>query len=286
MSAKSVTTVATVSSASSPAKSAPKVVDIYAVDFLQYALGLAKTFTVSFDKVDFLIVGLDVEHYIHPPRTIMEISLPVLDIRNIAGRKPGVHGYNFLRAIKHNHLRIREMAQFRNNAPFADGYAKHDAFEFGKSEFVARSDVKDILTNILRVRDHQVPSAITIPAYRSVIIVGHAVKEDLDKVEKEFGFSFTDLGCIKHIIDLQLVAQRELRIPKPPSLRTIMTQLGFFSNNLHNAGNGKKIPKSLFKLAFHLNDGLSGNRRTTHTQYPLLRSLSTLLISPLARDTH
>jgi hypothetical protein len=58
----------------------------------------------------------------------MKFSVPVLDSRDVVGLQSGPHGLNILSKIKFNHFRIREMGQWRNIAPFAKGYDKHDMF--------------------------------------------------------------------------------------------------------------------------------------------------------------
>lgn len=176
------------------------------VEVVQYALGLKPTKACT--KADFLIVGLDQETYTENPKAIMEFSVPVLDTRDIA---PEDGSPTILQRIKHNHFRIREMAQYKNNAPYLKGkYNNHDKFEFGRTEWTSKSDVKDLLTQLVRVLDE------ATGRFRSVILVGHALDSDLSPMKQEFGFNFSKTRCIDRMIDLQDLAQAELHFCQTP----------------------------------------------------------------------
>jgi hypothetical protein len=197
------------------------------VEVLQYALGLKTSKACT--KAEFLIVGLDQETYTENPKAIMEFSVPVLDTRDIA---PGDGTPTILQRIKHNQFRIREMAQYKNDAPYLKGkYNKHDKFEFGRTEWTSKSDVKDLLTQLVCVPDE------ATGRFRSVILVGHALHSDLGPMKQEFGFSFSKIRCIDRMIDLQDLAQAELDFCQPSALEPIMAELDISSKHLHNSGN-------------------------------------------------
>lgn len=199
------------------------------LNLVQHALGLKIANAPDEIFGDFLIVGLDLESFLHPPRTVMEFSVPVLDTRDLVGFEPGPHGINFLRKINFNHFRIREMGQWRNIAPFLKGYDKHDMFEFGKSEWITRGEGKEILTKIFRVEEGD--------SIRKVILLGHAARDDINHLAYEFDFRVGELGCLERIIDLQNIAIVELNWHHPPRLSAVMHTLGFACENLHNSGN-------------------------------------------------
>lgn len=224
------------------------------VELIQHALSFKVPNAPDEKFGDFLIIGLDLESFLHPPRTVMEFSVPVLDSRDVVGLQPGPHGLNILSKIKFNHFRVREMGQWRNIAPFAQGYDKHAMFEFGKSEWIARAEGKEVLTQIFRVEDGD--------SIRKVILLGHAARDDTIHLAYDFNFRVGELGCLERIIDLQDVARTDLNWYHPPKLSAVMRTLGLTSDNLHNSGNDAAfqmicVIKIAVDVYIHSADGVS-----------------------------
>lgn len=71
---------------------------------------------------------------------------------------------------------------------------------------------------------------------RPVIIVGHAVGQDLDYLSM-IGYDHWDVPQIVDEIDTRAMFQRVQRNHDVPGLSTICDDLGIYGSNYHNAGN-------------------------------------------------
>jgi hypothetical protein len=202
---------------------------------LQNALGL----TLTAIPINAIILGLDLESYFHENRDIMEFGIPVLDTRDIRGKPWGRHGLENFTKIRYHHFRIREMAQFENTASWSPSrHNKHGRFNFGRSEWISRTEARDVLEKLFKQPDDQTPEGSNV--YRNIILIGHAMNGDLEKLRNEFGFCLRDLGVDFTQIDIQKEAKGLGWSPtkSQPSLTDILDKVGITSPiDLHNSGN-------------------------------------------------
>ncbi|KAF2805769.1 uncharacterized protein BDZ99DRAFT_480433 [Mytilinidion resinicola] len=149
-----------------------------------------------------------------------------------------------------------------------DSLWKADKSEFGPSEIVSITSLRDTIMKEFRILDNTPePSnsapTTTDPRYRPIVLVAHCFGNEDSYLRNELDMSFSDLGTICGVVDAQVM------IREPPSLRYMLTErYQVLPNilNLHNAGNDAvyalmlvivfAIEKESGKLNNELNDWL------------------------------
>ncbi|KAM0292562.1 hypothetical protein ACHAO9_002877 [Fusarium lateritium] len=176
------------------------------------------------DGHDIVFVCVDVEAIEIRPNPISEIGFAILDTRDIKGVDPGVVGRGWWPKIKAYHLRVYEYAGLRNHR-FVKGCP--DCFDFGTSIFPHESQVGEAIMNILTP---------FLDAERSVIVVGHDVKQDINYFN-EMGIDLRLLAGLIEPVDTQQIHQAWCGSTNGRGLIAVLNDLNIQSRNLHNAGN-------------------------------------------------
>ncbi|KAK3375320.1 hypothetical protein B0H63DRAFT_482574 [Podospora didyma] len=191
-------------------------------------LDLSKPMATTLDQ-PVMFIAVDLEAYEFNHNLVTEIGLAMLDTADITATAPGDEGKVWFPHIRARHLRIKENA-WALNTTHVQGCADH--FEFGKSEFISKTEVVPALEKII-------DNAVALDGSgekRPVVLVFHESKEDV-KYLRTLGY---DISGAKNVIDLadtremHQYIQRELTSTK---LQTILGSLNISCRYLHNAGN-------------------------------------------------
>jgi glycerol-3-phosphate cytidylyltransferase-like family protein len=175
---------------------------------------------------------IDLEAYEHDQQKITEIGIAVLSTSNIMEVDAGIDGSAWFTHMKHMHIRPQEHRHLHNKM-FIKGCA--DAFDFGKSNFVALSDCRKVLDRVFadpsrleEATNFDVPIDDVKP---NIIFVGHDIKNDTDYLKKmNFAVSNVVLRA-----DTQRLATPTKK--NQPGLKRLLRALNIDAKNLHNAGN-------------------------------------------------
>lgn len=173
--------------------------------------------------VVFLAIDLEAHEFAH--HKITEIGISIFDAR-LAVTDPST----WTSQIKTRHLRISEYRELVNKR-FVHGCP--DAFNFGTSEFIKLADIQKVLVSIFEDPCGEVPGP-DIPR-RQIVLVGHALKNDIDFLSK---LGFSPLCREKNIlrtVDTQTLCRSSKR--QQTGLSKILAALEIGPTNLHNAGN-------------------------------------------------
>ncbi|KAI1194861.1 hypothetical protein F5X97DRAFT_335758 [Nemania serpens] len=171
------------------------------------------------------LVCVDFEAYEKDNRAITEIGLAVLDTDDLADTSPGKRGENWFSLVQAFHLRVKERS-YMINTRYVRGCP--EAFNFGKTQMLPIKGIAKAVGEIISDTDSE--------DQRPVIIVGHAVGQDLDYLSM-IGYDHWDVPQIVDEIDTRAMFQRVQRNHDVPGLSTICDDLGIYGSNYHNAGN-------------------------------------------------
>jgi hypothetical protein len=174
------------------------------------------------------VVCLDMEWWYKEPRPITELGIAELMVK---GEAPDVHAENILTGIQVAHARVTPHAHLRNNFKNAGDPEK---FDFGTSKFVSEDEAEQVLINtFVRTR----PSDGSL---QPIILVGHAVENEFQEIQRAFQVDLRSYGTVVKVIDTQVMA-KEANIlgPKGPNigLRDLLAYYNIHIKNLHTAGN-------------------------------------------------
>ncbi|KAI0118780.1 hypothetical protein GGR51DRAFT_570557 [Nemania sp. FL0031] len=175
------------------------------------------------ESVRFVCVDVEADEQV--PSCVTEIGLAVLDTEDLIDISPGERGENWFPLAQAHHLRIKERCHIVNSE-FVQGCP--EAFDFGKSQIVPMNEIKDVVGKIIGDKESK--------DERSVIIVGHDVKQDLDYLRR-IGYEYRHIPQIIDEVDTKDMLQRLERSSDARNLATTCAKLGIFGHNYHNAGN-------------------------------------------------
>ncbi|KAF2810834.1 uncharacterized protein BDZ99DRAFT_561320 [Mytilinidion resinicola] len=214
---------------------------LHSLHMMQHALG-SPIENAPGEFQDYVINSIDCEEFEYNPHRMTEVGVAVLDTRDIRGKAPGEQCKNWLEHVWFYHFRICETGHLVNKNHCK---GNPNGFDFGKSLWVKMEHVKDILVELFSVpvagvEHERVPGE----PLRPVILLGHALQNDLKILKKNVGFDPTELGTMAATIDTQhIVREHGIRNSKTGSLRDwinlgdLINQLGGSGRDLHNAGN-------------------------------------------------
>lgn len=174
------------------------------------------------------IVCLDMEWWYKNPMLITELGIAELLAK---GQAPTIHAENILTGIQVAHARITPHAHLRNNFP---GAGDPEKFHFGTSKFVSEEEAKQVLINTF------VRPRIGDGSLQPIILVGHAVENEFEQIQRAFGVDLLSYGSIVKVVDTQKMAQQAgIRGTKGPNigLHDLLAYFNIHINNLHTAGN-------------------------------------------------
>ncbi|KAI5926571.1 hypothetical protein F4810DRAFT_655021 [Camillea tinctor] len=171
-------------------------------------------------------VCVDVEAMERNHAIVTEIGVAILDTARIENTAPGERGENWFSKIEAHHFRVEEYSHFVNKR-----YVKGcpDAFHFGKSVFVPRKSMAEMLSQVIG-------EARSTTSEKPIVLVGHDVLQDL-KYLKTVGYSVWGLGNVFDEADTLSMFRRVARRLNGCGLQTICDELGTSGPDFHNAGN-------------------------------------------------
>jgi hypothetical protein len=175
------------------------------------------------------VVCLDAEWWIKDPKPTTELGISELMAKDLS---PTAHAGNIMTHIQTAHARIIPYAHLINKFSNA---GNPENFKFGTTKFVTMEEAKQVLIDTF-VR----PAADDPTNLQPIILIGHAVKNEFDHLQRTFGVDLRSYGTIVKVIDTQLMAQEAgIRSPKGPyiSLSDLLAHFKISIPNLHSAGN-------------------------------------------------
>ncbi|KAF4983219.1 hypothetical protein FZEAL_1322 [Fusarium zealandicum] len=173
---------------------------------------------------DVVFICVDVEAIERAPNPISEIGFAILDTRDMKGVAPGAAGRGWWPTIKAHHLRVREYSGLRNHQ-FVKGCP--DAFNFGKSTFPCEAEIREAIMAIM---------CPYLTDSRKIVIVGHDINQDI-KYFRNLGIDLMALANLVDPVDTKDIHQAWRDSTNGRGLSSVLSELGFSSKNLHNAGN-------------------------------------------------
>ncbi|KAH7069838.1 hypothetical protein BKA63DRAFT_89444 [Paraphoma chrysanthemicola] len=236
-------------------------------DFISHALANVSDVNVVRHFVGFPLLGapaslneatvvcLDIEWWQKDSSATTELGVAELMVK---GMLPTIHAENVLNSIQVAHARIMPNAHLRNNFI---GAGDPENFLFGQTKFVTMYEAKEVL-----IRTFVRPRVGGDGSLQPIILVGHAVENEFEHIQKSFGVDLQSYGSIVKVIDTQEMARKAgIRGPKGPfiGLRDLLAHFNVNINNLHMAGNdaaGTLIAAVLLALKDSLYPG-TGTRK-------------------------
>ncbi|KAF2638746.1 hypothetical protein P280DRAFT_520197 [Massarina eburnea CBS 473.64] len=178
---------------------------------------------------DAVCVGVDLEQMVGDrSKAVTEIGVFTLPVKRV------VNGETFLSPLVNmevHHARVRENAHKESDPPLGP-FA--DKFQFGCSTFVTMDECRTLLRRCLGL-ENPVPRRT-----RHIVLIGHAISNDVEDINEQFGINLDDAGVIAVTLDTQIMAG-ELGIGhaagKPISLGKLIDLLDIKVDYLHNGGN-------------------------------------------------
>ncbi|KAF2849588.1 hypothetical protein T440DRAFT_130838 [Plenodomus tracheiphilus IPT5] len=176
------------------------------------------------------VVCIDTEWWQKEPKPTTEIGVAELITEDLVLTP---HAENILIGMHVAHARIKPHAHLLNN--FA-GAGDPEKFHFGKTRFVSMKEAREVVENTF-VRSRQSSEDAQL---QPIILIGHAVDNEFDLIERAFSVDLRSFGTIIKVIDTQEMA-REAGIegPNGPNigLRDLLAYFNVRVPNLHTAGN-------------------------------------------------
>ncbi|KAH6865547.1 hypothetical protein BKA58DRAFT_422871 [Alternaria rosae] len=160
------------------------------------------------------VVCIDAEWWQKEPKPTTELGIAELMQK---GLTPTIHAENILSSIQVPHARIIQNAHLTNRFP---GAGDPGNFLFGKTKFVTMEEVKQVLINAF-VRPRECGDGSDL---QPIILVGHAVENEFEHMQRAFGVDLLSYGTIVKFIDTQLMAPE-------------LAHFNMVIPNLHTAGN-------------------------------------------------
>ena len=220
------------------------------VDALAHILGIAprspwfkpscEAFVCYNDHLHAHVMPLDAEWYESNHSEITELgfgSVSVYSARSAISKNIT----DYLASMSVHHIRIMENAHMVNGRRCA---GNPEEFQFGRTGFATRLQGQGLLHSSLMKYDddyvYETHPMQTIPEPRPIIIIGHAVSNDLEEFNKYLGIDLTKYRILM-TLDTQVMA-REVGITGPNgpniSLKNLLEHYGITKDTfLHNAGN-------------------------------------------------
>jgi hypothetical protein len=170
---------------------------------------------------------------------------------------PTAHAGNLITSIQTAHARIIPNAHL-NVFP---GTGNPECFNFGITKFVTMTEAKQVLIDTF-VR----PSLGDLSNLQPIILIGHAVENEFQHLQRAFGVDLRTYGTIVKVIDTQVMAQEAGIVgPNGPYIRLsdLLADFNIYISNLRSAGSdaaGTLIAAILIALKNKLYPGV-GTRK-------------------------
>lgn len=189
---------------------------------------LEDTAAAGLDQV--ALIGLDAEQWEFGEHDITELGISVL-VPSTVDRSADTHNaIDLVRETKNYHVRVKENAH-KINQHFVGGYPEN--FEFGTTVFLSKLETGEFLRDSFQ----QVDPGTGRP--RPVILVGHAVHNDIEMMKAHFNIDLEREANIVGTLDSQVLAvgARYASFSRPISLANLLAKFDIKEDFLHNAGN-------------------------------------------------
>lgn len=195
------------------------------VEIMAHLLGLKISKNVQKDHQALLskacIVSLDLEWWEFDSQYMTEIGIATLPQCETMAEP-------LLKELEVHHLRVKENAHLVNGKLCA---GHPESFQFGKTAFVSKIEASMALKSIFAQHDEE---DNLVP----IILLGHAVDNDIEVLRDSFGFDLNALGTLVMVLDTQVMAtELGLLGGKKLSLKNVLEQYSIEEPFLHNAGN-------------------------------------------------
>jgi hypothetical protein len=178
-----------------------------------------------------VVVCIDAEWWMKEPKPVTELGIAEL---METGLTPTAHAENILCGMQVAHARVMQYAHLINHFV---GAGDPEKFHFGKTKFVTMEEVTQVLVNtFVRPREFGGGGLDLQP----IILVGHAVENEFENLERAFGVDLRSYGTIVKVIDTQIMAQDlGIKAPRGPfiGLKDLLAHFNMVVPNLHTAGN-------------------------------------------------
>ncbi|KAK5110068.1 hypothetical protein LTR62_006313 [Meristemomyces frigidus] len=207
------------------------------LNIAQYDPSKAVPFSLEDDPI---IIAIDVEAYERSSKIITEVGVATLDTRDLRDIPPGTFGddCSWFKYIRGRHFRIAEHKHLRNHE-FLQGCP--DAFEFGKSEFVAETDMPSTLNSCFH-EPFSKPDCTTsaqstgTQETRNLILLGHDLLQDIQYL-RQLGFNVLSRRNVIDTMDTVIMFKHYMHDVNPTSLGRVLGHFDIVGWNLHNGGN-------------------------------------------------
>ena len=182
-----------------------------------------------------IVIGFDTESWVWDSEKLTEIGFCIFDSRELRQiKEAGPHGQNLLKGMYWYHVRIQPNCHLVNRASFLRGNPNTN--RFGTTRFLTIPETKDMLTECFGWEiDPSRPELGNCP----VVVLGHALHNDLPKLHEHVGFDHRQLGTVVKQIDTQhLAASTGHWSGQPVGLRRLVKNIiGFEYRDEHTACN-------------------------------------------------
>ncbi|KAF2242329.1 hypothetical protein BU26DRAFT_524476 [Trematosphaeria pertusa] len=203
-------------------------------DVLKHCLGLEPIPDAPALANSAIVVCFDTEGWTADPSKITEVGLSVFDSRDLRPLDPGPHGENYLKQIWFYHIRIQPNAHLLN-IRFCVGHPETN--RFGQTRFLTPEEAQGCLKECFGW--HVDPKKPEL-GYCPVVVVGHALGNDLRKLYMTLGFDPYALGNIVKVIDTQQLARqcgKWSHAFDQIGLERLVGRCGFAYRDAHTASN-------------------------------------------------
>lgn len=201
---------------------------------LRHCLGLQDLSNAPPVAKNMIVVAFDTEAWVWDSSQLTEIGFCVFDSRELRQHNDaGSYGENLLKGMYWYHVRIQPNCHLVNREPFLRG--DPDTNRYGTTRFLTIPEVRDFLTELF---GWKIDASRPELGYCPVVVLGHALNNDLPKLRQAVGFDYTQLGTVVMTIDTQnLVASTGFWRGQPISLENLSGRLGFEYRDPHTACN-------------------------------------------------
>ncbi|KAH9879562.1 hypothetical protein IAQ61_001380 [Plenodomus lingam] len=176
------------------------------------------------------VVCIDTEWWQKEPNPTTEIGVAELITEDLTLIP---HAENILTGMHVAHARIKSTAHLLNSFV---GAGDPEKFHFGTTRFVSMTEAQSIVENTFARPRQSSDDAQLQP----IILIGHAVDNEFEVLERTFGVDLRSFGTIIKVIDTQEMARNAgIKGPNGPNigLRDLLAYFNVKVPNLHTAGN-------------------------------------------------
>jgi len=195
-----------------------------------------------------VLISIDFEAWEKNNSYITEVGLAVLDTKDIVKIAPGQGAKNWIEKIRPLHFRVKENLAMVNSE-FVAGQPEN--FNFGQSEILSKSDIKEKLQQIIFDLDpeFQPEDPYEPPYYRSFALIGHNLQADRSFLHKGFDMApWTSHWCLPDSDTQMIYGGLHQSGGGSSSLEGVLRELGIEYDFLHNAGNDAMYTMQAFLI--------------------------------------